>query len=125
MDKRYSFSIDTTRRLMKFRMWGFWEEAEGKEFAKDFNAHVDKVKTLGEGFYVVVDASNYPVQRKEIQDVHQAGMQYAVTSGMKKSANVVGSAVSRLQLRLLSQNADTTKFGWFQTEAEAEQWIFS
>lgn len=126
MEKRFEFSPNPTKKLLEFKVWGFWEDmGEFKEFEKEFKANIRKMSAAENEWYAIVNLEDYPPQPKEIQEGHKRNMQFAVRHGMKKAAHVMGSILTNQQLQRLADSVDKTKWRYFRTREEAMDWLYS
>ena len=124
MEKKYTMSVDTARKLIDFKMWGHWSEEEGDVFMKEYRSNVDQLSAMGGGFYTLADFTEYAAQKQEIQEKHVANMGYAVQKGLLKSAHIVSKAVTGMQMGRLAKEVDSDRIGQFNTRKEALAWLF-
>lgn len=124
MSQWYEFSpVDEERRLVRFRLKGFWHAGVLSRFEEEFRRHIDETSDLVGAFYVLVDLSEYPSQNQEVQEGHMRCMGYAIEHGMIRSAHLVDSALTDVQMRQMTQEVDPTRFAHFKTEEEALAWL--
>ena len=114
-------SVDSIRRIVKFRLWGLWEPEHVREFCEGIRIAIGK---LGRGpFCVFADISQYPAQRPEINKEIQESMTQAVKAGMVKAAHVVNGAMTEMQVKRLAKEVNAPNFRFFKTEKEASAWL--
>lgn len=124
MSQWFEFSpIDETRRLLRFKLMDSWHGGVMSRFEEVFRSRIDELAGLGGGFRVLVDLSEYPSQNQEIQEGHMRCMGYAIEHGMIRSAHLVDSALTDVQMRRMTQEVDPTRFAHFRTEEEALAWL--
>ena len=119
--KGSEFSLDTTRRILKFKLWGLWDEEHLKTFQEGVKANLAQ---LGPGpFAVYVDIIEYPPQHPNISKGAQEMMALAVRTGMRKAAHLVNKNMTELQVKRLADEIGAQNFRFFRTEKEAMDWL--
>lgn len=119
--KGSQFDVDGSRRIIKFKLWGLWEDQHLKAFQDGIKASVQK---LGPGtFSVYVDITEYPPQRPEISKGNQEMMTLAMQNGMTKAAHLVNRTMTELQVKRLSDEVGAPNFRFFKSEKEAMDWL--
>lgn len=124
MSQWFEFSpVDEARRILRFKLKGFWHGGVMSRFEETFQSQINELAALGGGFCVLVDLSEYPSQNQEVQAGHMRCMGYAIDHGMIRSAHLVDSALTDVQMRRMTQQVDPTRFAHFRTEEEALAWL--
>lgn len=120
MGGHYSISRDVTKGRVIVTFDGprtypidkFWEAfTEAVQFAKCARPHFD----------VLLDHSRATIMPPERTQKSEEMAIWCVENGLRKSANIVPSAVLRMQLQRVTKNEEP--FGFFETQAEAEAWL--
>lgn len=123
-DTQLGFRIvqDRKQRLVRLELWGLWSDALGEEFRTACTAAFRAIHS-GESWAVLADISRYPPQRPTVQQVHADMMELSVKLGITRAANLVSSALSRLQIKRLSEESGLPLFSFFSSEPEALKWL--
>jgi hypothetical protein len=115
------FDVDVAKRIIKFKLWGLWEDQHVKAFQDGIRASMQK---LGPGpFCVYVDLTESPPQRPEVNKGCQEMMALAVQNGMTKAAHLVNRTMTELQVKRLSDEVGAPNFRFFQSGKEAMDWL--
>lgn len=125
-DPQIGFRVtqDRARRLVRIEVWGLWTDVVGEEFRTACTAAFRGIQN-GERWAVLADISRYPPQRPSVQQVHADMMELSVKLGIDKAANLVSSALSRLQIKRLSEESGLPLFSFFSDEAQALKWLLA
>ncbi len=119
--RRFQISVDQVNRILRLKVWGFWDAAEGEAYFEEF---LRSARALtGKPWYVLADISEFPAQKPEVNDFVGKTMAFATANGMRKAANLVSSALTRMQIGRLSADTGLPEFSFFQSEAEAVAWL--
>lgn len=123
-DAQIGFRIiqDRKQRLVRLEVWGLWSDELGEEFRTACTAAFRGIQGA-EGWAVLADISRYPPQRPTVQQVHADMMELSVKLGIMKAANLVSSALSRMQIKRLSEESGLPLFSFFSNEADALKWL--
>ena len=79
----------------------------------------------GRPWYVLADIADFSAQKPEVNVYVEKTMAYARANGMVRAANLVSSALSKMQISRLSQETGLPSFSFFQAESEAIRWLIS
>ena len=121
--KGSEFTLDSIKRILKFRLWGLWDSEHIKAFQEDLQANMAK---LGPGpFVVYVDITEFPPQRPDIAKGAQEMMALAAKKGCLKNAHLVNKTMTELQVKRLSDEVGAPNFRFFRTEKEAMDWLLA
>jgi len=107
--------VDRAANLMRFRLAGDWDLATAERFAAEVRAGM---ATLRPGWRIDCDMSDYPVQPREVQAVHESLMASAGGLGLGWSVNMVPNGLVALQMQRLSDAAGMPS-SWVATRADA------
>ena len=115
----FDFSVDGSRRMIRYRMAGLWDEAIFARFHEEFLLHMRKFHVRGEPFDLLGDLTEFPTQPAKLNEMREALVHDAIALGLRKCGVVTNSQLVKMQLgRLSSQH-----YAFFTTEAEALAWI--
>jgi hypothetical protein len=118
------YSVDVLDdNIVELKVWGLWVREDGEAYVQHFKNKVTPLK--GSKWWVIADISEFPPQVPEVTDQIQETMRIAGEYGMQKAANLVSSAMTKLQIRRLSKESGIDEFSFFQDRAEALQWLRS
>lgn len=129
VERRFTVRADPGTGILRLKVWGFWDVAEGKAYLEEFRR---VASNLLEGrtnagskrrWYVLADISEFPAQKPEVNVFVEQTMAYATANGMLKAANLVSSALTRMQIGRLSADMGLPEFSFFTSEAEAVAWL--
>lgn len=119
--KGHRVELDEERRICFLKVWGLWSEADGQAYAAHFAAVIEP--WLGTRFDVVADISEFPPQREEVSVHIQETMRHAAANGLRRAANVVSSAMTKLQIQRLSEETGLPAFSFFTSVNDAVKWL--
>lgn len=116
----FRVEIDEAIGLVRLTFWGLWDDTLGAALRVQGGA---AFRTLKPGYVVLADISNYPPQRPSVQAVHAELMSLGQKAGIARSANLVSSALSKLQIKRLSEESGLPEFSFFSDESAALAWL--
>ncbi|MEP2735126.1 MAG: hypothetical protein ABJP34_02420 [Erythrobacter sp.] len=90
-------------------------------FWKELTEAVQFAKCAGEHFDVLVDHTATSIMSPERTAKSEDMAPWCIKNGLRKSANIVPSAVVRMQLQRMTGNNE--QFSFFETLREAEEWL--
>lgn len=124
MAEQFEISIDLNRRVLSLKVWGFWSLKTAECF-RDIMLRSMISLDDGSPWSVLADVRMFPIQPPKVQDVIRELMRLAVKYGMRRSANIVGGRLTRIQIERLSGAAwpERGRFSYFTSQAEAENWL--
>jgi hypothetical protein len=115
----FSFSVDGSRPMIRYRMSGLWDEAIFARFHEEFLLHMRKFHLRGEPFDLLGDLTAFPTQPAKLNERRERLVHEAIALGLRKCGVVTSSQLVKMQLgRLSSQH-----YAFFATEPEALAWI--
>ncbi|WP_441291196.1 serine/threonine protein kinase [Sorangium sp. KYC3313] len=121
--RRFNVRPDTSTGVLHVKVWGFWDIDEGKAYLDDFRQKASTLLNLGKPWYVLADIADFPPQKPEVSPYVEQTMAYAVEHGMRKAANLVNSALSKMQISRLSAAMGLPEYSFFTAEADAVAWL--
>jgi serine/threonine-protein kinase len=119
--KGYRIELDVARRIAFLKVWGLWSNDDGRAFASYFQTTLAPWKDTA--WDVVADISEFPPQRGEVNGMVAETMRIAATTGMRRAANVVSSAMTKLQIQRLSEESGLPAFAFFKNVDDAVRWL--
>ena len=126
-DERAGFDvqIEHGQRLIVMGAWGFWSMPLAQECIK---ALLDSYKALhaaGRPWYFLADHRNFPAQAVDVQAEISTTVRDAIKLGMKRSASVLDSTITKLQIRRLTgaSGLPMDVFAFFTSEDQARKWV--
>lgn len=124
LEKGYTIALDTQQNILKFRLWGMWDQKLAQQFEKEIKAKILEISQHApQGWFSLIDLSQFPPQLKDIQDMATDVMGFEITHGMKKSATLVAQTMTKLQIRRLATQQGFDPGSFFQSEDEARRWL--
>jgi hypothetical protein len=117
----FRVELDNKIKVCFLKVWGPWTESDGKNYVKHFAEILQPFQ--GHEFDVVADISEFPPQKDEVNLQIQETMRHAATSGMKRAANVVNSAMTKIQIERLSEETKLPLFSFFTGVEPALKWL--
>lgn len=126
-DERAGFDVQIERepRLIVMRAWGFWSMPVAKESVKSLLDSYKELSAARTPWYFLVDHRKFPAQAVEVQAEISTTVRDAVRLGMKRSASVLDSTITKLQIRRLTgaSGLPLDVFAFFTSETEARKWL--
>lgn len=100
-----------------------FRDHDAERFAADLQSAVQSAKDENGRFDILLDMSNSVVMPQDIAAKSEADAKWLNDNGLRKSANIIQSITQRMQVkRVTSQDS---RYGFFETRAEAEEWLAS
>jgi serine/threonine-protein kinase len=121
--KGFIVALDRDRNIVRVKVWGFWTVDDAKAYWEEFKAKV--AMTGGRPWYVLADIADFSAQKPEVNVYVEKTMSYARANGMVRAANLVSSALSKMQIARLSQETGLPSFSFFQSESDAIRWLIT
>jgi serine/threonine-protein kinase len=109
------------RRILRLKVWGFWDVPEAKDYLEEFLAKASRL--VGGPWYVLADIADFTAQKPEVNPYLGKAMEFAASHGMRRAANLVNSALSKMQIARLSKDMGLPEFSFFTSEDEAVAWL--
>ncbi|AKT36961.1 serine/threonine-protein kinase [Chondromyces crocatus] len=135
--RRFRVVADLQHCIVRLKVWGFWDIHEARAYLDDFRAKAALVVneaarsgassdgSAGEGrpWYVLADISEFAAQKPEVNAYVEKTMEFARKHGMRRAANLVSSALSKMQIGRLSTDMRLPEYSFFQAESDAVAWL--
>jgi hypothetical protein len=122
-DERQGFemAVDRARRLLRMRMWGFWEGPTGELFMAA--ALLFARGLAGAPWCVLADTREYMAQSERVTELRKQTMIGCSSMGCTKIAAIVSGAAYLMQFKRIA-NESQVGSATFQDEASAMAWLF-
>ena len=123
MSDPFEISVDKKKSILTLRVWGFWSREEARRCKESF---MDSIISLQHTRWcILADVTMFPIQTSYVQSVICDSMQFAIMHGLVRSANIVGNALTRIQIDRLSSSIDLEqgRFAFFREEEDAIKWL--
>jgi hypothetical protein len=121
-DEKAGFEVyvDRPRRVVRLRMWGFWDAAIGEQF---HTVMLRFAKGLdGRTWGILADSRQYPAQTAKVAEVRKDVMKRIAPMGCKRIGALVTQAVYSMQFtRIATESHVASKT--FHDEAAALDWV--
>lgn len=91
------------------------------QFVAEVRNGVRAIMTTSDHFDILSDQSEAHVMEQARASVAEDLIKWCKDNGMRKSANVVGSLIQKMQIKRISN--DDGAIGYFENRAEAEAWL--
>jgi serine/threonine protein kinase len=119
--RRFQVKPDPSTRILRVKVWGFWDAEEGRAYLEEF---LQKAATLiNKPWYVLADISEFPPQKPDVSPFVEQTMAYARENNLLKAANLVSSALTKMQISRLSADIGLPEYSFFTAEAQAVAWL--
>ncbi|KYF56024.1 hypothetical protein BE08_25565 [Sorangium cellulosum] len=112
-----------TTGILHVKVWGFWDVEEAKAYLDEFRQKASTLLHLGKPWYVLADIADFPPQKPDVSPYVGQTMAYAVEHDMRRAANLVHSALSKMQISRLSASMGLPEYSFFTSEADAIAWL--
>jgi hypothetical protein len=126
-DERTGFDvqIEHGQRLVVMRAWGFWSIPLARESIKVLLESYRELHTTRLPWYFLADHRKFPAQSAEVQAEISSTIRDAIKLGMKRSASVLDSTITKLQIRRLTGGSGLPMdvFAFFNSETQARKWL--
>ncbi|MGK3999875.1 serine/threonine protein kinase [Sorangium sp. So ce1024] len=121
--RRFQIRADVTTGILHVKVWGFWDVEEAKAYLDEFRQKASTLLHLGRPWYVLADIADFPPQKPDVSPYVGQTMAYAVEHDMRRAANLVHSALSKMQISRLSASMGLPEYSFFTSEADAIAWL--
>jgi hypothetical protein len=123
-DAQNGFEVltDPDKRLVRARVWGFWELPLATRCR---SAMLDAFVEMGmtQPWCVLSDSRHFPPQKPEVQALIGEILFKGPSMGMRRTAFLVDSGTSKLQMSRLAAETNLKGMGFFLAEEEALRWL--
>ncbi|MDI1444499.1 serine/threonine-protein kinase [Polyangium sp. 6x1] len=121
--KGFLVTVDGATNVVRVDVWGFWDVGDGKAYWEEFERKTRPL--LGKPWYVLANISNFPPQKPDVSAFVEKTMTHARGNGLVRAANLVSSALGRMQIQRLSVETGLPLYSFFTTEGEALRWLLT
>ncbi len=121
--KGFLVSVDETTKVVRVDVWGFWDVKDGQAYWQEFERKTKAL--LGNPWYVLANISHFPPQKPEVSVFVEKTMTHALENGLVRAANLVSSALGRMQIQRLSVESGLPLYSFFTAEGEALRWLLT
>jgi hypothetical protein len=116
----YSIKVDERKNRVFLSMSGYWKKASDvPNFVQDIRK---ALKQVSKGFTILVMIVNMRVPSDEIAELHTKVQAECVQAGLRKTAEVISSAMLRLSTKRMSHQSGMM-MKQFDSQQEAEAWL--
>lgn len=116
----YELKYDENKNRLYFKIIGFWPSVDAvPSYFKDIDKAASVVKP---GFTMVSDIRQMKTPPQEVGKAHEQAQQKMVNAGLKKTAEIVTSAILKMTTRRYSQSSNMNREA-FSSLDEAEKWL--
>ena len=121
----YELQIEHGPRLLVLRAWGFWSMPLAQEAIKGLLESYRELNATGLPWYFLADHRKYPAQAVDVQTEISGTVRDAIRLGMKRSASILDSTITKLQIRRLTgaSGLPMDVFAFFTSEDQARKWL--
>jgi len=124
-NKGFQISIDTTKHVLKIRLWGHWDVELGKEYLKELQEQIKNVNEKEKDWYLLMDLTEYLPQSQEIQNIIAEGLAILKEDKVEKRAILVHETIIQIPTETLSGKTRLQVYSYFQSEDDAVQWLLN
>jgi hypothetical protein len=118
----YEFEVVKDRRIIKEKMWGYWNKRIIEDYRKDFEVAVYPL--LGSSWSRIVDVSEYKMTNEVVIEEMEDHILWAKENKLIFNANITTDVLERLILKsLLAEKTKDPHNVVFGTEEEALNWL--
>ena len=107
-------------RLIRAKVSGFWTIDTARQFEAEMKRHIKGLLASGSWFDLLVDLTDVKPVTQDVSDHNRRVMTEQISMGLRKSANIVSSAITAIQVR---RTSGSEKFQTFTSEEAARAWL--
>ena len=126
-DERAGFDvqIEHGQKLIVLRAWGFWSMPLAKECIKALLESYRELHATGSPWCFLADHRKFPAQAVDVQAEISTTVRDAVKLGVKRSASILDSTITKLQIRRLTgaSGLPMDVHAFFTSEDQARKWL--
>lgn len=119
----YEISYDDAQHILYFRAWGFWNMETAQQFEQEWTEQVKAVSAQGQPWYALIDLTEFPPQKPEVQELTHRMIEFEKQHGVKKEAHLVSQILTKLQITRIAKEAGLAENSFFQTKEDAIAWL--
>lgn len=98
-----------------------YQDHDHERFVEDIEKSVLKVRDRQGRFDMLADFTSSIVMPQDIAEGSRDLVVWLIANGLRKSANVLQSATQQMQIQRVTEQ--DSKFAYFDTFEEAEEWL--
>ena len=117
----FEIEFDEKQGLMKRRLWGFWSVETANAYVAEVESVIARIKRRHPSFVTISDSKEMRLQPADVMEVLSKGMKSSCTANSGKTAILVSSVLSKLQVERLYPYANMRAF---LDEQRAREWLF-
>jgi serine/threonine-protein kinase len=121
--KGFLVTVDCATNVVRVYVWGFWDIKDGKGYWEEFERKTRPL--LGKPWYVLANITHFPPQKPEVSVFVEKTMKHARENGLVRAANLVSSALGRMQIQRLSVETGLPLYSFFTTDGDALRWLLT
>jgi len=122
-EKGFEITFDEERSIVRLRFWGFWDLEIGRAMVKEFKKYAQRASAQETPWYALGDITQFPPQMKDIQQCLSEVMRFAREQGVRRTARVVASTITDMQIKRLANAAGIPEHTFFHSEEAAIHWL--
>lgn len=120
----YEFSIIPEHRIMKEKMYGFWNKEIAARYFEDYKKAVQPL--LGKPWVKCLDLRDWHPSNPKVMKLLSKHINWAIKHNMKLSANIVTQNIPELQMNtILKSGIPVLTYKFFKDEETAMEWLKS
>lgn len=116
----FAIKAEPENRLICLKFSGFITMDIACQFEAEIQKQIELLRASGPWFDLLVDLTEAQPVTQDVSDKNRKMMTRQIEMGLRKSANIVSSALTAMQLR---RTAGSDKFQTFTTEEAARAWL--
>lgn len=118
----YEFEIVKDRKIIKVKLWGFWNSRIAEDYCKDFEIAVYPL--INDKWVRIVDVNEYKPSSEKVIKLLDDQIKWSKEKNMVYNANILGDLFERLQLKSkLAENNEASINLVFGSDEEALKWF--
>ena len=127
MTKKKGFHIflDTTNRILRIWVWGFWDVTEAQEFKEALRIKDTEINGSSKEWYLLMDLSESITPSQEVHNIMHAGLASLDRQRIRKRAILAGRSIAHFQALRQAQDTNLTVYSYFRSEDEAVRWLLN
>lgn len=120
----YEFYVIPERRIMKEKMYGFWNKEIATRYFEDYKKAVKPL--LGKPWVKCLDLRDWHPSNPKVMKILSKHINWAMRNNLKYSANIVELNIPELQMNtILKSGIPVLTYKFFKDEKKALEWLES
>jgi hypothetical protein len=116
----YRITVSRANQRVDVDFVDSYTDIDRAELAGDLRRAALEAKARGDHFDLLVDFSHVPVMPQDRTAAARDEIEWCLANGLRRSANVMSSTISKMQVERLSAD---NRFRTFVSRAEALTWL--